>query len=231
MFITGANRGIGLELARVFIAHGHRVWGSARAGRSDQLAGLSPAGIVEFDLADEAGIVAGIASLTESVDGLDMVINCAGIDARALGATDRPRGPFDLDGQTFTGVIAVNVTGPMIVNRETLPLLRSGIDAKVVNVSSQLGSMNFAAGAGSDTSYCVSKAGLNMLSVKSAAALRPDGICVVALHPGWVSSDMGGASAPLTPAASAAAIYETSTALTMADSGRFITWDGRDHDW
>lgn len=231
VFITGAGRGIGFELAKAFITGGDQVWGSARAGRSDQLAALNPAGIIEFDLADEHDITAGMANLAGETDGLDIVINCAGIDARALGADGVSRGPFDLDGDTFTGVTMVNVTGPMIVTREALPLLRAGMDAVVVNVSSQLGSMDFAKGAGSDTAYCVSKAGLNMLSVKSAAALRPEGICVVALHPGWVSSDMGGASAPLTPARSAAAIYETVGGLTMADSGRFITWDGQDHAW
>ena len=70
-----------------------------------------------------------------------------------------------------------------------------------------------------------------MLTVKSAAALRQDGICVISLHPGWVSTDMGGSAAPLTPAESAMAIAQTVSGLTMADSGRFVTWDGRDHPW
>jgi NAD(P)-dependent dehydrogenase (short-subunit alcohol dehydrogenase family) len=77
----------------------------------------------------------------------------------------------------------------------------------------------------------MSKAALNMLSVKTADALRPEGIAVVMLHPGWVQTDMGGASAPLTVAESADAIVRTVDALTLADSGRFVRWDGSDHPW
>ena len=231
VLITGANRGIGLELARVFTAAGHRVWGSTRPGRSDQLMAVKPAGVIELDLLNEASIQQALADLAAQADGLDLLINCAGVDARAFGTGDRPRGPFDLDAATFTGVTAVNVTGPMVVTREALGLLQAGNQPVVVNVSSQLGSMDFASGAGNDTAYCVSKAGLNMLTVKSAAALRQDGICVISLHPGWVSTDMGGSAAPLTPAESAMAIAQTVSGLTMADSGRFVTWDGRDHAW
>jgi NAD(P)-dependent dehydrogenase (short-subunit alcohol dehydrogenase family) len=231
VLITGANRGIGLELTKTFLNAGDDVWGSARPGRTDQVRATNPAGVIEMDLADEESIVAGMSALGSMTDGLDLLINCAGIDARAVQADEGLRGPFDLDGDTFTQVTRVNVTGPMIVTREALDLLRAGTEPVLVNISSQLGSMDFARNAGSDTSYCVSKAGLNMLSVKAAAALEPDGVCVVALHPGWVSSDMGGRSAPLTPAESAAEIHRTVTSLTMADTGRFITWDGRTHAW
>ena len=119
----------------------------------------------------------------------------------------------------------------MVLTRELLPLLQRGTEPLVLNVSSQLGSMQVAASKGRDTVYCMSKAALNMLSVKSAAALRADGIAVVMLHPGWVQTDMGGSSAPLTIAESADSIVRTVDALTLADSGRFIQWDGSDHPW
>lgn len=231
VMITGANRGLGLALTKAYLSSGDHVWGSARADRDDELCELKPTGVLNFDLADEGSIVGGVAEMMALADGLDLLINCAGIDARALGANDDERGPFDLDGDTFTAVIQINATGPMIVTREVLPLLRRGENPMVINISSQLGSMEFAKGAGRDTAYCVSKAALNMLSVKSAAALKSDGIGVVTMHPGWVSTDMGGASAPLSPAQSAEAIQQTVNNLTMADSGRFINWDGSDHPW
>lgn len=240
ILITGANRGLGYELAKLFIANGDTVWGAARAGRSDRLAALGPTGVVEMDLADESSVSAALAEVTANLDGLDLLINCAGIDARAVGGTEDDRGPFDFDAATFTAVSVVNVTGPMLVTREALGLLRSAAgsgngrddsEPLVLNVSSQLGSMQVAADKGRDTAYCVSKAALNMLSVKSATALRPEGIGVVMLHPGWVSTDMGGSSAPLTPEESAAAIHDTIGKLTIADSGRFINWDGSDHPW
>jgi len=231
VFITGANRGIGFELARQLVERGDQVWGSAREAAPAKLLSLNPAGTVQIDLADEASIVAGMASLAEQTSSIDWVINCAGIDARSTGGADNARGPFDLSAESFSAVSAVNVAGPMVVSREALPLLRAGTSPLLINISSQLGSMQFAVNAGSDTAYCVSKAALNMLTVKTAAALRGEEIAAVMVHPGWVSSDMGGVSAPITPVDSAAAMIATFDSLTLADSGRFITWDGRTHDW
>ena len=112
-----------------------------------------------------------------------------------------------------------------------LPLLRAGRDAMVINVSSQLGSMALAQTMGADTVYNVSKAALNMLSLKTATAVRDDGIGVVMIHPGWVRTDMGGPSAALTVDESANAIVDTIESLSIEDSGRFIRWDGTDHPW
>lgn len=231
VLITGAGRGIGLELARRLIADGHEVWGTARQPSPRALSNLGPAGVLAMDLADEASVVTAAEGLARETDGLDLLINCAGLDARAFGAAPHKRGAFDVDAHTFTEVTRVNATGPMIVTRELLPLLRKGRDPLVLNVSSQLGSMQAAATMGNDTSYCVSKAALNMWSVKAAAELRPEGIAVVMLHPGWVSSDMGGSAAPMTPTESADAIVATISELSLEDTGRFIRWDGTDHPW
>lgn len=231
VLLTGANRGIGFELARVLISQGAEVWGTARQSDPARLAALEPAGMVQLDLGSEASIVAALATVGESLDGLDVLINCAGIDCRELGGPESPRGVFDVPADMFSELNRINVTGPMITTREALPLLRRGSNPMVLNFSSQLGSMQVAAEMGRDGPYCVSKAALNMFSVKAAAALRPDGIGVVMLHPGWVSSDMGGSAAPMTPVESASAIAETLASLTLADSGRFIRWDGSDHPW
>ena len=77
----------------------------------------------------------------------------------------------------------------------------------------------------------MSKAALNMLSVKSAAALHENGVGVVMLHPGWIATDMGGPSAPLGVEETSRTIAATIEALTIADSGRFVRWDGHDHPW
>ena len=231
VLITGANRGLGLVLARQLIARGDQVWGTARDPEAAALAALEPAGIVQMDLADEGSIVAAVATVTEQTPAIDLLINCAGIDARALGAPAGARGPFDLDGETFTQVTRINATGPMIVTREALPLLRAGTEPIVLNISSQLGSMVVAATGGSDASYCVSKAALNMFTVKAAGALRNEGITVVALHPGWVRTDMGGDAAPLSSDQSATSIISVVDGLTIADTGRFLKWDGSEHPW
>lgn len=225
IFITGVGRGLGRELAAQLVAEGHEVWGSTRNGESD----LDLSGCVALELSDESAIVNGVGNI--GLDAIDLLINCAGIDSRATGSDPERRGPFDTDGETLAAVIAVNVTAPMVLTRELLPKLRAGTDPIVLNISSQLGSMEVGKTLGVDTPYNISKAALNMLSVKTAEALRPDGIAVVMLHPGWVQTDMGGSSASLTMPESAAAIRKTVASLTMSDSGRFLTWEGNTHPW
>lgn len=234
ILVTGANRGLGLELARQLIASGHEVWGSARDADPQALLALGPAGAIRMDVGDETSVVAGMAALADRIDGLDLLINNAGVDARAFGA-DGPRGPFDLDAETFTAVTRINATGPMLVTREALALLRAGgrdgKPARVLNISSQLGSMEVGATMGNDTAYCVSKAALNMFTVKAAAALGPEGIVTVMAHPGWVQTDMGGAAASLTPTESAAGLLALADRLGPDDNGKFFRWDGSIHPW
>jgi NAD(P)-dependent dehydrogenase (short-subunit alcohol dehydrogenase family) len=225
--ITGVNRGLGRELAERLVERGHRVWGTSRNG-------AAPRGVVScahLDLRDEGSIIDVAHHVGQETDGIDLLINSAGADARSFGASEADRGPFDFDAATFNAVLDVNVTGPMLVTRYLLPLLKNGSSPMIVNISSQLGSMQVAARKGRDTAYCVSKAALNMLSVKSAAALHEDGVGVVMLHPGWIATDMGGPSAPLGVEATSRTIAATIEALTIADSGRFVRWDGHDHPW
>ena len=182
-------------------------------------------------MSDEASVIAGAHQLGEQTDSIDWLVNCAGVDARAFGGSEDHRGPFDHDAATLNAVFNLNVTGPMALTTALLPLLRAGTDAMILNISSQLGSMQVAATKGRDTAYCISKAGLNMLSVKTSTALAPEGIGVVMLHPGWVMTDMGGTRAQLTVHESASAIVETMAGLSIADTGRFIRWNGDNHPW
>ncbi len=191
--ITGVNRGLGRQLAERLVERGHRVWGTSRNGDAPQ--GVESCAYL--DLRGEKSIIDAAHHVARETDGIDLLINSAGADARSFGASEADRGPFDFDASTFNAVLEANVTGPMLVTRHLLPLLKNGSSPMIVNVSSQLGSMQVAARKGSDTAYCVSKAALNMLSVKSAAALHDDGVGVVMLHPGWIATDMGGPSAPL----------------------------------
>jgi NAD(P)-dependent dehydrogenase (short-subunit alcohol dehydrogenase family) len=233
--ITGVGRGLGPELAQRFHERGAAVWGTVRAGRHGlgdaAVADGRLAGLVELDLADERSVVDAAARLASMLTHVDVLVNCAGLDARAFGSEPDRRGPFDVPADAFTELVRINATGPMIVTRELLPLLRAATAPMIVNVSSQLGSMQVAATKGRDSAYCVSKAALNMWSVKAAADLREDGIGVVMIHPGWVQTDMGGASAQLTAFESSTAMAATIDALSLDDSGRFIRWDGTDHPW
>lgn len=225
--ITGVNRGLGRALAEAFVERGHRVWGTSRNGEA-------PPGLVsclELDQHDEASVVAAAARLRDETDAIDLLINSAGTDARSFIDDDAPRGAFDLGAEPFNAVLAVNVTGPMLVSRNLLPTLRRGTAPMIVNISSQLGSMQVGARLGKDIAYSVSKAALNMFSVRAAAELRDEGIGVVMVHPGWVATDMGGPAAAMSVEEASSALAATIDALTIDDSGRFVRWDGYDHPW
>jgi len=86
--------------------------------------------VLALDLASEASIHAAAAEVAANVDGLDVLVSCAGTDARAFGADDGERGPFDLGADVFTDVLRVNVTGPMVVTSAFLPLLRAAANAE-----------------------------------------------------------------------------------------------------
>lgn len=225
--VTGVGRGLGRRLAELFVANGDQVWGTSRSG--DVPDGL--AGCVPLELRNEQSIIDAVTSIGQQTDRIDVLINCAGLNGNSFGASDEDLGPLDVDADVFNAVFEANATGPMLVTKQALPMLKAGVDALVVNISSQLGSMQAAVDMGDDTAYCVSKAALNMLSVKTAAALRPDGIAVVMMHPGWVATDMGGSDADLSIDESCTAMVDTINQLTIGDSGRFIQYDGQDHPW
>ena len=94
-----------------------------------------------IDLSDEASVTSGVADLRARTEAIDLLVNCAGLDARSFGLAKDHSGVFDVDAATFNAVLNVNVTGPMALTREALPLLRAGTDPMILNISSQLASM------------------------------------------------------------------------------------------
>ena len=161
---------------------------------------------------------------------VDVLYNNAGIDARAVGAEEGARGALDITEAQFRAVLDVNVIGPVLM----VQALASNIEAaggKIINVSSQVGSMEVAQTTGRDISYGSSKAALNMVTLKQSQVLRPLGVSVIALHPGWVRSDMGGTRADLDPAESAAGIASLVDKVTIDHTGTFYKWDGSVHPW
>jgi NAD(P)-dependent dehydrogenase (short-subunit alcohol dehydrogenase family) len=127
-------------------------------------------------------------------------------------------------------VFRVNAVGPMIVSQVFLDLLREGRNPKIVNMTSQMGSLETKQ-EGGYYSYSSSKAALNMITRLLSFDVQPDGVIVAALHPGWVRTDMGGEHATLTPQESVRGLLEVINRLTADDSGKFYTWEGREHPW
>jgi NAD(P)-dependent dehydrogenase (short-subunit alcohol dehydrogenase family) len=228
--ITGANRGLGLELVRCYASRGDEVWaGCRRPGAAGDLAGLTEY-VVELDVTSEDSIARFAAAVGE--DPLDVLINNAGIDARVLGVADGDRDVLDLSGEHFLDEIRVNALGPMLLTRAVLEPLRRAERGRIVNVSSMVGSMEVAATIGRDIGYVVSKAALNMITVKLAGRLRDDGIVAVAIHPGVLRTAIASPRAAAEePGPAAAEFMALVDGLTLEHSGSFLHRDGTPHPW
>jgi len=228
LFLTGANRGIGLAIVNEALNRGYRVFAGCRqpekATTHQALAAATPDRIVPvpIDVTDTASIQAAAEVVAARTDAVDLLINNAGVF---------PRGERigNLNADTMLHTFHVNSIGPMIVVQKFLPLLRTSTDPKIFNISSQLGSITLHMS--NHYSYNSSKAALGMLTRILASELRPAGILAVVVHPGWVQTDMGGSAAPLQPGESARGILTLAERLSLADTGEFFTWDGRKHPW
>ena len=228
--ITGANRGLGLELARVHAARGDEVWaGCRRPDEADELRDLTDR-VLALDVGSESSIEQFAAVVGDAP--LDVLYNNAGIDARVLGVPDGERDVLELGAEEFLGEIRVNALGPMLLTRALLAPLRKADRPRIVNVSSMVGSMEVAATVGRDVGYVTSKAALNMITVKLAGRLRDDGVIAIALHPGVLRTALATPRGPHEePGPAAAEIVELVDSLTLEQSGSFLRRDGSVHAW
>lgn len=226
--ITGANRGLGLELARVYAERGDTVIaGCRRPNDATELRQVTEH-VLPLDTGDESSIRGFVRAIGDRP--VDVLVNNAGTDARGLGSDPATRGVLDQSGDDFLAQMRVNALGPMLLSRALAPNLRASVGT-IVNVSSQVGSMEVGRRLGSDVGYAASKAALNMVTIKLASALRSEGVTAIMLHPGYLRTDMGGSGADLEPADAARQIAETIDGLTIDDTGTFRRWDGSIHPW
>lgn len=229
--ITGANRGLGLEFVRQILARGDAVTACCRApGEGDALQKLGAGAGGRFatlalDVTDAAAIAALPDQLKAGGPPVDVVVNNAGV-----AAGHENFGQFEAE--TMERVLRINAVAPMLVAQAVAPLLEKGGTApKVVCITSQLGSITKAEGLSFGLSYGMSKAALNMGVKKLSPEMKRRGIAIVALHPGWVQTDMGGKNATLRPEQSIAGMLKVIDGLTTADNGRFLTYAGEELPW
>lgn len=211
--VTGANRGIGLEVCRQLAERGFAVTLTARDTAKGQAAAeqLRRAGLdvrsLQLDVTDESSIQAAGAAMDRAAGGLDVLINNAGI------LYDTWQRVLDADLGVVRQALATNTLGPWRVSQVFLPLLRRSRHGRIVNVSSGAGS--FSSLDGSTPAYALSKAALNALTCMLAAELRAAGILVNAVCPGWVETDMGGAGGRPVSEGAAGVVW----AATLPDNG------------
>ncbi len=229
IIVTGASRGLGFEFTRQLIVRGDRVMAGCRdPKRAEALNALAAAHpdhlhVRPLDVTDAGSITAFSEHAARVFDGIDLLINNAGqlVPGEHFGA---------VTADALTSSLLTNTVGPFMLTQSLAPLLAQGDHAVVANISSQLGSIA-RTNSFYTPSYAISKAALNMASVLLARGLANSSVCVIAFHPGWVKTDMGGVDAPLEPMASVAGMLRVISGLKIEDSGLFVDYQGNRMPW
>jgi NAD(P)-dependent dehydrogenase (short-subunit alcohol dehydrogenase family) len=222
VLITGANRGIGLELTRQYAANGDTVLACCRnpdgAGELKSIKGLE---ILPLDVTNDASVKALAARLKDRT--IDVLINNAGI----MGGDRQSRD--DMNYGAWTEAFEVNAISPFRVSTTLLDNLRLSENPKLITVTSQMGMLSRRS-TGS-YAYRSSKAAANKIFQVMAVELEEAGIIVCPVHPGWVRTDMGGPSASISAQESASGLRKVIAGLVMENSGRFYQYDGEELEW
>ncbi|SCA63510.1 C-factor [Chlamydiales bacterium SCGC AG-110-P3] len=228
VLITGSNRGLGLEFVRQYLDRGWIVEACCR--RPDKATVLyelqekmpDALSIHRLDVGDNAAVD----QLAEKLIlyPVDVLINNAGI-YRGSGLQ-----PGQLNYDEWDDSFRINTMAPIKITEAFLPCLEAGNMRCVVNISSRMGSIADNTSGGS-YAYRTSKAALNAAIKCMSIDLKDRGITIIALHPGWVATDMGGSSAPLRVPESVTKMLEVIGGLTIADTGRFLAFDGEELSW
>ena len=229
ILITGANRGLGLALTEKLLAGGHQIHAINRRESKEllQLQKKYPGNLRLYfgDVSDESSIRQTLETIAGQVGALDIVLNNAAINLeQSLPLLEQ------VDFSIYLPTYQVNVLGPLMVVKYALPLLRKGNQKLIVNFSSEAGSIAISQRK-SEYSYCMSKAALNMASRILQNALKEEGIKVLALHPGWFSSDMGGTDAPITPLEAAQEIVKLVLDPPGLDGLTYVDLNGNAMEW
>jgi NAD(P)-dependent dehydrogenase (short-subunit alcohol dehydrogenase family) len=238
ILITGSNRGIGLDLVQRYVRQSDvLIFASCRHPESADALNLlaaqhpSQIKIIPLDVSSEVSIAHSRRLIGEQVDGLDMLVNNAGIYPGGVAHQKANSAVFgQLKAAAMSEVFFVNSVTPVIVAQAYADLLRHGRNARIINMSSDAGSIARRE-SGCNYSYPASKAALNMMTRCLAGDFRADGVIVISIHPGWIQTDMGGPDAFFTLDDAIPSMMQVIDGLTAADSGKFLNWDGKPLAW
>jgi NAD(P)-dependent dehydrogenase (short-subunit alcohol dehydrogenase family) len=221
VLITGAGRGLGLELARQYAGDGWRVIGTVRDEKGGAALEKLGAEVLTVDVSDFSAV----SKIGDKLRGhpLDLLFCNAGI----IGRRGMALGSFDY--AEWEKVLRVNVLGVAAVIEALVDNVAASERKLIAVMSSRLGSI--AETSGQTIPYGTSKAALNLLAKTLSVTLAARGVTVLALSPGWVRTDMGGESAPLSPEVSVAGLRKVLAGATKGDSGKFLSHDGSPVAW
>jgi NAD(P)-dependent dehydrogenase (short-subunit alcohol dehydrogenase family) len=218
--ITGANRGLGLEFARQYAGEGWRVIGCCRNPEAARELSSAGAEVMKMDVTQVADITAASKRLAgTSIDVLVCNAGVSGARASALKAVTQ---------SDFDQVMRTNVLGPMWISSSFADCMVPG--GRMAYVSSRMGSIGAMANAGSAL-YRASKAALNAVVKAVSLELASRGVTAIALHPGWVRTDMGGAGADIDVQTSIAGMRAVIDGAGPPVSGHFFDYTGKEIPW
>lgn len=222
--ITGANRGLGLEFCRQYLEKGYQVIATCRdKTKADSLNRLDSKHlmIAKLDILDQQSVNEFCQSVSDM--SIDLLINNAGV----YGGSSQHLDGLEL--QQWLTTVQVNAMSPMFLTRALLPQLKRSTDPKVAFLTSKMGSMGDN-GSGGSYIYRSSKAALNAC-IKSFSIDYANAIKTVALHPGWVRTDMGGPNGLIDVEVSVSGLIQVIEQLDFVNSGRFLDYQGKTIPW
>jgi NAD(P)-dependent dehydrogenase (short-subunit alcohol dehydrogenase family) len=231
VFISGANRGLGLALADRFLKGGFHVFAGAR-NPSSGLSSLmdkypEKLTVLPLDVTDMDSVRMAVRRVAEQITGLDMLVNNAAV---YLGQKRPILEQTYLTTDYLEKTMDTNVFGPLRMTQQFLPLLEKGYRRLIMNISSEAGSI---ADCRRDREfvYCMSKAALNMQSKILHNYLSPKGIKVLAVHPGWVRTDMGGPDADISADQAAEGVFKLAVKNWKPSDGIYFDYQGNPLRW
>ena len=230
VLITGASRGLGLCFAKKYLSEGDTVFTGVRdlkAPYIQELFSQYPNQLipVALEVTETESVKAAPHVVGNYTDVLDIIINNAAIHSE----TSFLKLEYaDID--DCLAVYDVNSIGPIRVVKEFLPFLRKDNLAKVINISSESGSIS-TCGRDKEFDYCMSKAALNMGTKQLSNYLKKDNVIVLAVHPGWMRTDMGGKNADLDPYETACKLVELFEGINDISHPVFIDNKGVAYPW
>ncbi|HHU72735.1 MAG TPA: SDR family oxidoreductase [Clostridiales bacterium] len=230
ILVTGASRGLGLFLSQKYLEDGNIVYAGVRDIKSPNIEALKktyPEALIPvlLDVADTNSVNEAGKTIESYTDKLDVVINNAGIHSPSSFEVIE-RADIDECVTTFN----INSAGPLRVVKACLHLLRNSKKGKIINISSESGSIG-TCGRIKEYDYNMSKAALNMATKILSNYLKDDNIIALTVHPGWMRTDMGGSHAALDPYETACKLVTLFESINSTDNPVFIDNDGNEYPW
>ncbi|MFX0061761.1 MAG: SDR family oxidoreductase [Candidatus Hermodarchaeota archaeon] len=233
IFITGTNRGLGLEFVKQYLKRGEDVIATCRKpDKAVELQSLKnhyneKLTILQLEVTNQKSRDEAYEKVKQKFKKIDFLINNAGIRS---GGEKNSYTLGELHKEDIGKVFQVNSISPLLLIEKFLDLVEKSDTPKIINITSGLGSI------GRKTmifrySYCASKSALNMFSKMMSIELKSKGIIVLALHPGHVKTDLGGSYAPLLPQQSISGMIKVIDSLTLEDTGKYLDWQRNEIPW